>query len=110
MSGYLYRTLMKPITNPEAAPSVPHYAMLIFVQQNVHIPGDERSRTAPGHGYPERTETYNTNNLWVTEHKEDWEQSIADLYTAKPGRKDILAYHVDGVAEVKMQTTIKVGT
>jgi hypothetical protein len=33
-----------------------HWAILR--QESVFIPGDERSRTAPGHGYPERTEYY----------------------------------------------------
>lgn len=32
------------------------YAAL--VTKSVTIPGDERSRTNPGHGYPEHTETY----------------------------------------------------
>lgn len=30
------------------------YAAL--VDEQIHIPGDERSRTHPGHGYPEHTE------------------------------------------------------
>jgi hypothetical protein len=32
------------------------YAAL--VSRSVTIPGDERSRTNPGHGYPEHTESY----------------------------------------------------
>lgn len=32
------------------------YAAL--VSKSVSIPGDERSRTNPGHGYPAHTETY----------------------------------------------------
>lgn len=36
-------------------PTVEHFAALVF--GSIHIPGDERSRPAPGHGYPERTET-----------------------------------------------------
>ena len=31
-------------------PGETHYAALVFT--TVHIPGDERSRTHPGHGYP----------------------------------------------------------
>jgi hypothetical protein len=33
-----------------------HWAIL--QDESVHIPGDERSRQAPGHGYPEHTETF----------------------------------------------------
>jgi hypothetical protein len=29
----------------------------VFVKRSFHVPGDERSRQAPGHGYPEHTET-----------------------------------------------------
>lgn len=29
----------------------------VIVEETIHIPGDERSRTNPGHGYPARTET-----------------------------------------------------
>jgi hypothetical protein len=33
---------------------------VIISQTSVHVPGDERSRQAPGHGYPEHTDTYVT--------------------------------------------------
>lgn len=31
---------------------------IVITEQTVRIPGDERSRTIPGHGYPEHTEYY----------------------------------------------------
>jgi hypothetical protein len=34
-------------------PNEPHYA--IITSDSIMIPGDERSRTNPGHGYPEHT-------------------------------------------------------
>lgn len=34
-------------------PTQPHYAVIFT--DSVTIPGDERSRTNPGHGYPEHT-------------------------------------------------------
>lgn len=37
-------------------PAGEHWAIVEIV--TVHIPGDERSRQAPGHGYPERDEEY----------------------------------------------------
>lgn len=30
----------------------------VIVKESIYIPGDERSRTNPGHGYPAHTETY----------------------------------------------------
>jgi hypothetical protein len=35
-------------------PKGEHWAILEF--GSIHIPGDERSRQAPGHGYPEHSE------------------------------------------------------
>lgn len=37
-------------------PAGEHWAVVRLVR--VTIPGDERSRQAPGHGYPEHTEEY----------------------------------------------------
>lgn len=35
-------------------PEIEHWA--IITSKTIYIPGDERSRTNPGHGYPESTE------------------------------------------------------
>lgn len=53
----------------------------ILTLQHVHIPGDERSRTAPGHGYPERTEYFP--NLQVFANEQDWLEAIKQLETSK---------------------------
>ncbi len=47
---------MKYITNPKDVPKGAHLAVL--QGDSVHIPGDERSRTNPGHGYPASTHSY----------------------------------------------------
>jgi len=44
------------VNTPNDIPSGEHWA--IITGSSVFIPGDERSRTAPGHGYPEHTEHY----------------------------------------------------
>ena len=41
---------MKYVRLPKDLPSVLHPAVLVF--SKVSIPGDDRSRTNPGHGYP----------------------------------------------------------
>lgn len=38
-------------------PNVRRYWMVV-TENSVLVPGDERSRTAPGHGYPEHREYY----------------------------------------------------
>ena len=43
---------MKYVHFPKDMPSTLHPAVLVF--DKVSIPGDERSRTNPGHGYPAR--------------------------------------------------------
>jgi len=41
---------MKYISTKDKLPEAPHLAALVF--SSIHIDGDERSRTNPGHGYP----------------------------------------------------------
>lgn len=46
----------KTVNSASELPKGEHWA--IITSQTVTIPGDERSRTSPGHGYPESTERY----------------------------------------------------
>lgn len=41
---------MRYISNPSDLPTGPHLAVLVFSKR--YVEGDERSKTAPGHGYP----------------------------------------------------------
>ena len=45
---------MKTVVRASELPPTAHKAILVF--DSVFIPGDERSRTNPGHGYPDRSE------------------------------------------------------
>ena len=45
---------MKYIANKTEFPTTAHFAVLIF--DTIYMPGDERSRTNPGHGYGESYE------------------------------------------------------
>ena len=57
---------------PEDVPMGEHFAILC--SRSIYIPGDERSRTNPSHGYPERTE-----QSWsyeVYENKQKWQDAI----------------------------------
>lgn len=46
---------MDYITEQDKFPKTEHFAALVF--DSIYIPGDERSRTNPGHGYPESRES-----------------------------------------------------
>ena len=57
---------------PSDLPPGEHYAILVF--GSVHIPGDERSRTHPGHGYPAHSEP--KVEYIVFTGREAWEQEV----------------------------------
>lgn len=44
------------LTSIDKIPKEPHFAIIEF--SKITIPGDARSRTHPGHGYPESIERY----------------------------------------------------
>lgn len=54
-------------------PKEPHFA--IITSDYVNIPGDERSRQYPGHGYPATTKQF-VGYIAYT-NKEEWEAEIA---------------------------------
>lgn len=68
---------------PSDLPDTDHYA--VIERTSVYIPGDERSRTNPGHGYPESTEHY-IQYISFT-NKEEWESYINELENPKYGSK-----------------------
>jgi len=55
------------VSSKEQFPTAPHWVVMKFTI--VHIPGDERSRTNPGHGYPASTETGVSYQAYFTEEK-----------------------------------------
>ena len=60
------RARMKPVDT-----SKPHFAATISGQR--WVPGDERSRTNPGHGYPEGYESYtDIIRFHAEEHLQEW--------------------------------------
>ena len=64
MSIYNYKSVQRS----EDIPVGKHWAILSF--GSITIPGDERSRTNPGHGYPESTQVTTAYHLYETEA--DW--------------------------------------
>ena len=44
-------------------------AYLLMTKKSIHIPGDERSKTHPGHGYPAHNETFECVEVILDEAK-----------------------------------------
>lgn len=91
-------------------PNSPHYAIMIIDTVSMLIPGDERSRTHPGHGYPERTETYDTiqykSYTDCDEGKQRWETELVRLWNLE--RYKVVGFHVDKVAKPEVEIKINV--
>lgn len=72
---------MKTVSSPGDLPPGRHLAILTF--GSVTIPGDERSRTNPGHGYPEYAQPTMECEVYLTQ--EEWERAIARKAADKYG-------------------------
>jgi hypothetical protein len=56
---------------------------LIITKQRVYIPGDERSRSNPGHGYPASYESYDSVEKFETNQFEKYKNRLRDLILNK---------------------------
>lgn len=64
------------VEKPEQMPAGEHWAILIFETTSTYVPGDERSRTAPGHGYPAHYETNSSFQYWACADKSALERAL----------------------------------
>jgi len=70
---------MTEVKGPKDVPEGHHFAVIIFNAGSIQIPGDERSRTNPGHGYPAHTHSYNDYKYWVTTDQAVLERFVESL-------------------------------
>ena len=70
---------MKRVKGPDEVPEGPHFAVLVYDKKSVYIPGDERSRTNPGHGYPEHTEEFDSFEHWVATDEKALDEFVLAL-------------------------------
>lgn len=63
------------VSNQERMPVQDHFAILRY--RRITIPGDERSRTHPGHGYPESVEAVVEYDAYFV--RAEWEAEVARL-------------------------------
>lgn len=76
----------------------------ILRPESVAIPGDERSRTNPGHGYPEHTESY-----WSLEtfaNDAEWKKEIERI--CRSGLKEDFKAVICKVAKIERTVEINI--
>lgn len=99
MSPYKSRTVVDPSSLP---PGGPHYLILVFSSE--YVPGDERSRTNPGHGYPAYYQQ--TCHALKYETKGEWEAEI--VKRTREGKSDWVALEARRPT-VEMKVSVEVG-
>ena len=84
------KIFVEDITN---LPAGEHWAIL--QNRSIHIPGDERSRTAPGHCYPESTEHAVSYVAYLTfeEFENDLKKALLEKHRGGPS---VIGIHVQG--------------
>ena len=95
---------MVRVKEAEKVPQKNHYAILIFTTKSVWVPGDERSKTHPGHGYPEHTDYYETFEYWVADTLDKLKAGIALLEKEKDPPK----YKAIRIVPLEISTKIKI--
>jgi hypothetical protein len=75
----------------------------VIVKKTIHIPGDERSRTNPGHGYPESTETHD--ELVTFKDKDDFMEWIKRNESRAYGKQ---AFKAIMYTELTISTSINI--
>ena len=93
------------VHNKQDIPKGQHYVILDF--GTITVPGDERSRTNPGHGYPEYTQY--TVDYIVFESKKAWEDEIKRRTSYTYGSKNFAAM-ICIPAKIETQITVNVTT
>lgn len=66
-------------TGLDCVPMHDHYAIITTSSRTTTTAGDERSRTHPGHGYPERTETIVSTDYQAFDDVEEWKAEIGRM-------------------------------
>lgn len=97
---------MDYISTKQKARTGPHFAALIF--STVYIPGDERSRTNPGHGYP--AENKPVVEYIAFDSRDEMERWVNDLErkAAQYSRKDYQVIEVKPLA-VEVKASVSIG-
>jgi hypothetical protein len=103
---------MIQIKKPSDFPNGPFWVMVQFSSDSYTVPGDERSRTNPGHGYPEHTVTTDKVEMTAFTSESEWKKVVGEAYleNQKGGYRSklVAAFHVDSLAKLSVTTNINV--
>lgn len=105
--GRKLRKLLEAALVSDAAkvPNEKHWVIMMYKTESVHVEGDERSRTHPGHGYPAHTETFHTAKHHLFRDESSFKEAMSLLYTMDPHRTDVVAFRVDGLILPKVSVS-----
>lgn len=82
---------------------------VIMKEESHHIPGDERSRTNPGHGYPASTVTSFTYESYLDE--EEWKRDVSNLSLSEYScDKNFVAFKSSGKVTVNKTVSININS
>jgi hypothetical protein len=71
-------------TKKSDIPTIPHWAIVYFTTH--YIPGDDRSKSCPGHGYPERIEK--VAKYCAFDNENEWKADITARLNPSYGSPD----------------------
>lgn len=94
----------KLCTKKEDIPTEQHYVILKF--SSVHIPGDERSRTNPGHGYPAHDQAYT--EYYAYTDRDKWETAIREMTTSKYNNHNKWVAFVANPVQIKTEIVVTI--
>lgn len=87
-------------------PQGEHWA--IIENSSVFVSGDERSRTNPGHGYPEHTENFITYQYFLDKAEFEAELKLRIEYASKSAfQQSPIGIHVAGVVSHKTEVILE---
>lgn len=97
---------MKRIKQAQDMPADTTHVLLVFKQRTIAHEGDERSRTAPGHGYAAWDETVNICEVYARQCDEaDFQYEVEALYAKSP---NIVVLNIASASRVHSRVVIEV--
>ncbi len=82
------------VKTPADLPTSAQYVIINMMTEQITTPGDERSQTDPGHGYPESTETFNNYEITAANTIEEVKALLAKLRERRDGLAKVLVLDV----------------
>jgi hypothetical protein len=99
-----YQSPDKHVGVPSDFPENEHWVILTY--SLIHIPGDERSRTCPGHGYPAEDKNIVNYDVYFDEKK--WKDQISYLEATNATSYSKTRYSAFKAVPAKIKTSIEI--